>query len=146
MREVPGWNEYFMKIAEVTATRSKDPSRQVGCVIVDPSSQSVKSGGYNGMVMGLEETDDIWEKPSRHFYTCHAEFNAIALAARNGISVNKCWLYCTCFPCMNCARLLIQAGIEKIKIKSGQLANSYAEEYHETYALLRKIGIEIEML
>jgi dCMP deaminase len=146
MRVVPNWNEYFMKIAEATSIRSKDPSRQVGCVIVDPESHTVRSGGYNGMVTGLEETDALWERPTKYLYTCHAEFNAIAKAAKNGISIDKCWLYCTCFPCMGCARLLIQAGIEKIKIKSEQIATGYLDEYHDTYALLRKIGIEIEMI
>ena len=146
MKTVPGWNEYFMKIAETTAIRSKDPSRQVGCVIVDPGSHTVRSGGYNGMISGVEETELLWERPTKYSYVCHSEFNAIAKAAKNGISVDKCYLYCTCFPCLTCARLLIQAGIEKIFIKKEQIATGYKDEEHETLSLLQKAKIGYEVI
>ncbi len=111
-RSVPSWKEYFLSITEAIALRSKDPNKQVGCIIVDPANKTIKSGGYNGMVFGVDETD-AWEDKEKTWLR-HAELNAIALAARNGSSTENCHLYSTCFPCLHCARMIIQAGIKRV--------------------------------
>lgn len=110
------WDDCFMAMAIVASKRSKDPSSQVGAVIVD-DDHKVVSLGYNGMPRNLDDKDLSWNKneglDNKYLYVCHAEFNAI-LNVRNGSSVNGCTVYVTLFPCNECAKAIIQTGIKKI--------------------------------
>ncbi|KAL3998751.1 Cytidine and deoxycytidylate deaminase zinc-binding region family protein [Acanthocheilonema viteae] len=111
------WEEYFMGVAHMAALRSKDPVTQVGAVIVNQDKRIVGSG-YNGMPTGC--SDDIlpWGKNSENFlenksaYVCHAEMNAIL----NNIvgSIKGSTIYTVLFPCNECAKLIIQAGISEV--------------------------------
>ena len=105
-----------MAMAIIASKRSKDPSSQVGAVIVD-NDHKVVSIGYNGMPRSLDDKDLSWNKneglDNKYLYVCHAEFNAI-LNVRNGSSVNGCTVYVTLFPCNECAKAIIQTGIKKI--------------------------------
>lgn len=111
-----------MQVAELTATRSKDKSKQVGAVIV--KDKHILSTGYNGApagfpdnevpITGSEQTDITL---SKHSYMIHAEVNAIlnykgALEDLKGATV-----YVTLSPCFDCAKLLIQAGIKTVIYK-----------------------------
>lgn len=110
------WDDCFMSMAIIASKRSKDPSSQVGAVIVD-NEHKVVSIGYNGMPRSLDDKDLSWNKneglDNKYLYVCHAEFNAI-LNVRNGSSVNGCTVYVTLFPCNECAKAMIQTGIKKI--------------------------------
>lgn len=110
------WDECFMGIALLASKRSKDPSSQVGAVIVD-DEHKVVSLGYNGMPRHLDDQDLSWNKnqglDNKYLYVCHAEFNAI-LNVRNGSSVKGCTIYVTLFPCNECAKAMIQTGIKKV--------------------------------
>jgi len=110
------WDEYFMGIALLSAKRSKDPSTQVGACIVD-GDHKVVSIGYNGMPTGIDESKIPWGHgeglDSKYLYVCHAEFNAI-LNTRNGLTLKGCTLYVTLFPCNECAKAIIQAGIKEV--------------------------------
>ncbi len=143
-REVPDTDLWWLKLAQVTAEKSKDPSRQVGCILVHPDLNVQRSGGYNGMLMGVTETDAMWTKPNKYSYVCHAEFNAVALAARCGQVTEGCTAYITCYPCMGCARLLVQAGIKRIVCPAGEVANGYAHEREMTAELLAAAGIPVQ--
>lgn len=112
MRQVPSWTEYYMDMARLVATRSKDPSTQVGAVIVDSSGRIV-STGYNGFPPKVQDTEERWKRPQKYSRVVHAEMNAIGHAARRGTSLLGSTLYCTHFPCnkAGCARLIITAGI-----------------------------------
>ena len=107
-------DEHFMIIAEVSAERSDDPSRRVGCCIVD-GEQRLISTGFNSMPRGCG--DFSWSKEgawidTKHPYVCHAEANAIL----NGkSSMKNGTLYTTLFPCNECAKLIIQSGIRQVK-------------------------------
>ena len=111
------WDEYFMGVAKLAALRSKDPSTQVGACIVSPDNK-ILSMGYNGMPIGCSDDDFPWEKTdgtpdhSKYFYSTHSELNAI-LNYRGG-SLEGTTLYVTLFPCNECAKACIQAGIKKI--------------------------------
>ena len=111
------WNDYFFNLCEVVSQKSKDPSTKVGAVIVN-SGNSVISTGYNGFPIGVDDHDmSRYERPEKYIWTCHAEENAIAFAARNGISTNGATLYCNRLPCCaRCTRLTLQAGIKKFII------------------------------
>ena len=111
------WDEYFMGVAMLAAQRSKDPSTQVGACIVSPDNK-ILSIGYNGLPIGCSDDDFPWEKTdstpehSKYFYTTHSELNAI-LNYRGG-SLEGTKMYVTLFPCCECAKACIQAGIKTI--------------------------------
>lgn len=136
------WDECFMGIALLAAKRSKDPSSQVGAVIVD-NDHKVVSIGYNGMPRHIDDDKLTWNKneglDNKYLYVCHAEFNAI-LNVRNGSSVSGCTIYVTLFPCNECAKAMIQTGIKKVVY----LSNKYADhiETKASKKLLDLAGIE----
>lgn len=110
MRSVPSWNSYFIEIAKTVANRSKDPNTQVGAVIVDNKNRIV-STGYNGFPSNMLETSSLWEKPIKYKYVLHAEANAICYSNKE---LNGYTLYVSIFPCIECAKLIIAAGIKKV--------------------------------
>ena len=115
-REVPGWNEYFMKMAEFVRSKSKDRSTQIGAVIVD-DDHSVLGVGYNGFPRGVDdEVEERHQRPIKYMWTEHAERNAVYSAARNGVHLNGTTIYVTGggVPCADCARAIIQAGIKTV--------------------------------
>lgn len=123
----PSWDSYFLEIASVVAQRSTCLRRKVGAVIV--KDKRLLSTGYNGAPAGLKHCLDLGclrqEKniPSgeRHELCrgLHAEQNAIIQAALHGVSIKGADLYCTHHPCSLCAKMLINAGIKRIILKSG---------------------------
>lgn len=111
MESTKSWNDYFMDLARVAASKSKDPSTKVGCVVVRPD-RSIVSLGYNGFPRGVNDGADRYaDRPTKYAFVVHAEANAI-VASRTDLT--GCWLYCTLFPCQECAKLIIQAGIEAV--------------------------------
>lgn len=110
------WREYFMEIAKLSARRSKDPSRQVGCCIVDKDTNHILSVGYNGLPFGYDDNTFPWEKSNnpiedKNSYVVHAEANAILNAE---CSLKDGIVYVTLFPCNECAKLLAQSRVSKI--------------------------------
>lgn len=110
------WDEYFMAIALLSAERSKDPSTQVGACVANEQNKIV-GVGYNGFPIGC--SDDIlpWEREgdylaTKYPYVCHAELNAVL----NAISTDlrNCRIYVGLFPCNECTKVIIQAGIKEI--------------------------------
>lgn len=107
------WDNYFMNIAEAVAQRSKDPSTQVGCVIVRSGNKPV-SFGYNGFIAGCDEQQMSYERPLKYMLMVHAEMNALIFAQR---SLEGCKAYVTNAPCENCLKHLLQAGVREIIYK-----------------------------
>lgn len=110
MRQVPGWNEYFMQLAFAASARSKDPNTQVGAVITDRDHRII-SIGYNGFADKAQETPGLWHDDCKDQHVIHAEVNAIANAARAGVSTQKSVMYITLPPCLPCARIVAAAGV-----------------------------------
>lgn len=106
----PSWNEYFMAIAFLTATRSACERLHVGCVLV--RDNRVVSTGYNGFLPQAPHCSRM--RDDHEQATVHAEQNAIADAARRGAAVEGATAYVTHFPCIGCAKTLAAAGIAKI--------------------------------
>ena len=119
------WDEYFMGIALLSSMRSKAPSTQVGACIVD-GDKRIRSMGYNGMPRCCSDEEYPWGRgeglDSKYLYVCHAELNAI-LNSNNG-SVRGCTCYTTLFPCNECAKALIQAGVAEVVYMSDKYAES----------------------
>ena len=108
------WDEYFMGVAQLASMRSKDPNSQVGACIVSQDNK-ILSIGYNGFPTGCSDEEFPWEREgdeleTKYFYVTHSELNAI-LNYRGG-SLEGSKLYVTMFPCNECAKAIIQAGIK----------------------------------
>lgn len=144
----PSWDEYFMQMAELTAKRSTCLRRQVGAIIV--KDKHIIATGYNGAPKGLPHCEELGgcyrEKlgvPSgeRHELcrALHAEQNAIIQAATLGQSIEGATIYVTHQPCIICAKMIINAGIERIVVRSG-----YPDKMSED--MVKEANLEIEML
>lgn len=110
------WDEYFMGIAILAGMRSKDPNSQVGACIVG-NDNKILSIGYNGFPIGCSDDVFPWaregeELDQKYHYVVHSELNAI-LNYRGG-SLEGAKLYVSLFPCNECAKAIIQAGIKTI--------------------------------
>ncbi len=106
------WDVRFMALAEHVATWSKHPGWKVGSVIAD-QTHIVRSLGYNGLPRGLDDTrPDRRVRPAQWMWAEHAERNAIYNAARTGMALEGFTIYSTRFPCMECARAIVQSGLK----------------------------------
>jgi dCMP deaminase len=127
------FDKRYLEMAMIWAQNSYCMRRQVGALIV--KGKMIISDGFNGTPSGFEnicEDDDFKTKP----YVLHAEANAITKVAKSNNSSEDSTLYVTSSPCMECAKLIIQAGIRRVV---------YCNKYHKTdgLELLTRAGIEI---
>lgn len=113
----PTWDEYFRDLVELTATRSSCSKLHVGCILV--RDNRIISQGYNGFMSGFPHTP--CDRDGHEMLTVHAEQNAIVDCAKRGVSCDGCTAYITHYPCLNCFKLLMSAGIREIK---------YVNDYH----------------
>ena len=130
------FDQSYIEMAGVWARNSYCKRRQVGALIV--KDRMIISDGYNGTPSGFEnicEDENGVTKP----YVLHAEANAITKIARSGNNSDGATLYVTDSPCIECAKLIIQAGIRRVV---------YSREYRLTDGvdLLRRAGIQVEFL
>ena len=112
------WDAYFMGIALLSAQRSKDPGTQVGACIAD-TNHRILSVGYNGTPTGLNDDEFPWgtdDDPlhDKHNYVIHAEANAILNYRGSLKDMTDATVYVTLFPCHECAKTLVQAGIGEV--------------------------------
>ena len=141
----PNWSEYFLKMAELAASRSTCLRRKVGAVLV--KDKRVLATGYNGAPVGLLHCDltgclrDKMNVPSgqRHELCrgLHAEQNVLLQAALHGVSVKMSTLYITNSPCAICAKMIINAGIKEIITN-----NKYPDRMAS--AFLKEAGVKIK--
>lgn len=136
------WDLRFMKIAKEIGEWSKDRDRKVGCVIVGPHRE-LRSAGYNGLPRGVN--DDLPERhsiPAKYLWTEHPERNGIYNAANVGIPLHDCTIYITGFPCMDCARAIIQSGIKTVVAYEPNLDDpKWAEDYRNSLLMLNEAGV-----
>ena len=123
----------YLKMAQIWAENSYCKRRQVGALVV--KDQMIISDGYNGTPSGFENRCEDGNNVT-HPYVLHAEANAITKLARSSNNSDGSTLYVTASPCIECAKLIIQAGIKKVV---------YAEKYRLTDGidLLRQAGVEV---
>lgn len=131
-----------MDLASQVAKRSKDPSTQVGCVIVS-EEKVVVSTGYNGIPAGVDDKDERMQRPAKYLWTSHAEENAVAQAAKVGARLKNGTAYVTHPPCCRCARMLIQAGITTVYVGEGVLLGIPAEETEAARTMFREAGVYV---
>jgi len=140
----PTWDQYFIDITHLVATRSTCLRRQVGALLV--KDRNILATGYNGSPSGIRHCDETGclrerlQVPSgeRHELCrgLHAEQNAIIQAARHGVNIDGSTLYCNTMPCSICTKMLINAGILRIVYDAGY-ADDLARE------MVAEAGIEV---
>lgn len=119
----PTWDEYFMMLAKLAASRSTCVSRPTGSVIV--KDRQILATGYNGALPGQGHCVDDgvcfrrsveWPEATKYDMcrSAHAEANAIALGAKKGVSLEGATIYCTLEPCITCAKLIVMSGISRV--------------------------------
>jgi len=145
--ERPSWDEYFMAIAEEVARRSTCMRRHVGAVLV--VEKRILATGYNGAPRGVAHCAEVgclrqqMQVPSgeRHELCrgLHAEQNAVIQAAKHGVRITGATLYTTHHPCSLCAKIAINAGIERIVCR-----RDYPDDLGK--GLLAESGVRLEVL
>ncbi len=129
-------DERYMRMARIWAENSYCERRKVGALLV--KDKMIISDGYNGTPSGFENQCEDEHNVSKP-YVLHAEANAITKVARSGNSSDGATLYVTASPCIECAKLIIQAGIKRVV---------YGEQYRimDGVELLQRAGIEVVYL
>ena len=112
------WDEYFIGIAKLSSMRSKDPSTQVWCCIVSKDNR-ILSVGYNGAPNGFDDDTFPWGRvgerlDTKYMYVCHSELNAILNYRGNRLDLKDSKIYVDLFPCNECAKAIIQSGINEV--------------------------------
>src|ERR1700742_1062955 len=130
------WDEYFMSIAQVVATRSTCPRKYVGAVLV--RNRTILSTGYNGSIRGMPHCSEVGHmmEDGHCVATIHAESNAILQAAKNGVSIDESSIYVTASPCWNCFKQVANSGIRRIV---------YGEFYRDNriFDVAKQLNIEL---
>ena len=134
------WTARFMDLARHIAGWSKD-STQVGAVAVGPNRE-VLATGYNGPPRGVEDRPERFVRPEKYRFASHAEQNAVAHAARHGVSLDGATVYVTHYPCSTCARLLIQSGISAVVVGDG-ITSMPADEFDAAAVMFKEAGVTV---
>jgi dCMP deaminase len=135
-----------MKMAFLVASKSKDLSMKCGTVLVG-DGHAVLSTGYNGFPRGVDDSNtERYKRPEKYFWTEHGERNAIYNAARNGIKLLQSTAYVTGFPCVDCARGLVQAGINLVVIPTKETDPFFNEgrwdDWEVSFSKAREVLLE----
>jgi dCMP deaminase len=140
------WHEYFMRIADQVATRSTCDRKNIGAVIV--RDKTILSTGYNGSLRGAAHCDESGhDMENGHCVrTVHAEANAVAQAAKNGVALDNSEIYVTASPCLACFKLVANCGIKVVYYKEfyrDERITKYAHEAGITLIYMGKGDLEL---
>lgn len=145
----PSWDEYFLKIMELVGTRGTCDRGRSGCVIT--KDKRILATGYVGSPIGINHCDDIGHemnavihedghKTQHCIRTSHAELNAIANAARFGVTLEGATLYCHMTPCYTCAKMIINAGIKRVVVNMDYHVGKRSKE------IFKEAGVEYKLV
>jgi len=154
--EYISWDSYFLGLAAMASFRSKDPSTQNGCVIVDPLTLHPLVSGYNGFPRGCSDDDYPWDREAENIedtkypYVEHSERNAIFLAAGRGVSLMGSILYLYSekgyYPCNECARAIIQSGIKEVRMAWAMDENTDIYDWGITKRMFESANVGVHVL
>jgi dCMP deaminase len=140
------WDARFLILAQHVAEWSVDPSTKVGCVIVGQSNEVI-AVGYNGLPRSVEDTPERLERPHKYMWIEHAERNAIYAAARIGVPLQGSRLYLSWFPCIDCARAIVQVGIaEVIAVEPDWSSEPWGPQFVQARALLHEGRVNLRLM
>jgi dCMP deaminase len=140
------WPARFMNAAKMFGSWSKDPSSQVGCVLVNEPRKEIIGIGYNGLPRGVQDTEErLTNREIKYEMVKHAEENAVLNAIVRPAGATA---YATHFPCPSCTGTLIQAGVSRIVTRrpSGSFAERHAARFPMALEMAREAGVEIVFL
>ena len=148
MSERPSWDQYFLTITRQVAERSTCNRAKVGAVIV--RDKNILASGYNGAPAGLPHCTEVGcliyqsktpagESEENCYRTIHAEINAIAQAAKNGVGIRDADIYVTHTPCIHCLKVLINTGIKRIFYEKEYKLHTVSELLASTDVTLQKV-------
>lgn len=106
--------DFYLRIAAEVAKQSYCNRRKVGAVLVSPDSRNIIAYGFNGTISKFPNICELEDGTTDNMHVLHAETNAIMKAAKSGQSTNRSILYVTLSPCVDCAKIIIQAGIKAV--------------------------------
>lgn len=128
------WDEFFMRMVYLTSSKSKDPRTRIGAILIKKGDVDPLSFGYNGFPRGVDDFQHRYtNRELKHKMICHAEFNCLVNAARNGVSTLGTILYTQAPVCHECAKSVIQFGVTEIV-------------YHKQFPDMTKEWLESSML
>lgn len=133
----------FINVAKEYANLSKDPNKKVAALIFGPGME-VRAQGWNGFPRKIQDDSYRYsDKETKLKFIVHAEANAIANAARSGVSTEGCsMLVVGSYPCNDCAKLIIQSGIKEIYVPYPDENSSWSELFTVAKLLFKEAGIE----
>jgi dCMP deaminase len=143
------WDNRFMEMARVISTWSKDPSSQIGAVVVN-DARRILATGYNGFPKGIADTEErLNNKEEKYSRIIHAEMNALMNALYSGVSLKDSTLYVYGLPvCSSCAKCVIQAGVKRVVIPTIKTnkANWQAVWEQESAPMFAESGVQVTIL
>lgn len=137
------WDDYFMGVSLLAAERSKDPSTQVGACIVSDDNR-ILSTGYNGFPQGCSDDDFPWNRDAsagetKYNFVVHAELNAILNAGGKSLIGSR--IFVSLFPCHECAKAIIQAGVKEVVYLSDKYNGT--ESDNASKRMLNAAGVKL---
>lgn len=139
----------YLKLAQYNADLfSKDPHRKVGSIILAPDFSRILATGTNGFPRQFnDQIESRWQRPTKYNYVSHAEQNAVCNAARTGTPLENSVIVVTMFPCSNCTKSIIQAGIRKVYTVTPDLNHrTWGSEYKVSLEMMNEVGMELFFL
>ena len=137
------WDDYFMGVSLLAAERSKDPSTQVGACIVSDDNR-ILSTGYNGFPQGCSDDEFPWNRDAstgetKYNFVVHAELNAILNAGGKSLIGSR--IFVSLFPCHECAKAIIQAGVKEVVYLSDKYNGT--ESDNASKRMLNAAGVKL---
>jgi dCMP deaminase len=134
--------EKYLKLTEFQADLfSKDPNTKVAALVLDDNF-NIRSTGFNGFPRGFEEKKERWEN-QKYDFVVHAEANSVCTAARNGATLAGCTMVSTLFPCQDCAKLIIQAGITRIITRKPDENSTWLQSFEKSKEMFDECHVAI---
>ena len=143
---VDKWDQRFIRMANLIATWSKDPSSQIGCVVV--KDNKVLATGYNGFPKGiLDDPERLSDRQIKYGLMVHAEMNAIYNAAFHGVSLLGATMYVAGLPvCSECAKGILSVGVKRIVMDGDPNNERWADSWSKTEKMFRESKVEYEFI
>ena len=140
------WHEFFLAEAFFVSGKSKDWSTKCGCVVTSKDHDELVRG-WNDHPRGIKDTPVRRERPAKYLWTEHAERNAIYNAARIGVSLKGSRIYVNRVPCPECARAIIQAGINEVVTTMADDEHEFAERLNTIWSMerFREVGVNVTL-
>jgi len=140
------WDIRFLRLAREVANWSKDPSRQIGAIIVDDDHR-ILGTGYNGFPSGIKDLPErLDDREIKYKYVVHAELNALLNCLKSGISVRNSTIYVAGLPpCTECAKAIIQSGVKRVvSLIPDKMPENWAESCRHTDSMFEEVGLQSE--